>query len=304
MSLTLHLARQCLDSRIVLIEGEHMKGAYWLDRGEYPFASRFLDLTPGRMHYVDEGQGEPVVLVHGTPTWSFLYRHIISGLSSSGYRCVAPDLIGFGLSDKPRDWSYRPEDHARDVESLNETLGPRDITLVVHDFGGPIGLAYALAHPENVRRIVLSNTWMWSGRGERRYYPLRLGNRLFDNRVCETVYTRYDAPTELVFRMGVAERSRLPERVLNQYLGPQRTPDGRRGAWELLRHVVGSADWYDRLWAQRRRLADTPALIVWGAKDPFFGRADLARWVSLLHRSRTVELHDTGHFCGRRGAPS
>ncbi len=102
-------------------------------------------------------------MVHGTPTWSFMYRHLIRDLSPR-YRCIAPDHLGFGLSDRPAGWSYRPEDQARNLARLIETLGLKDLTLVVHDFGGPIGLAYALDHPENVRRLVLFNTWMWSFR--------------------------------------------------------------------------------------------------------------------------------------------
>lgn len=119
----------------------------WLDRAEYPFAPHHFESGDGRMHYVDEGEGEPVVLVHGTPTWSFLYsRHRIRGLSRTR-RVIAPGHLGFGLSEKPADALYRPEDHARRLEALLEHLGLEGITLVVHDFGGPIGLSYALRHP-------------------------------------------------------------------------------------------------------------------------------------------------------------
>lgn len=129
----------------------------WVDRAEYPFEPEAIILGPGTMRYLDEGDGESVVMVHGTPTWSFLYRHLVKGLRDR-YRCVVPDHLGFGLSDKPARWSYAPADQARNLTTLIETLGLKDITLVVHDFGGPIGLSYALEHPENVRRLVLFNT--------------------------------------------------------------------------------------------------------------------------------------------------
>ncbi|NBC18401.1 MAG: alpha/beta fold hydrolase, partial [Bacteroidetes bacterium] len=90
------------------------------------------------MHYVDEGDGPPVLMLHGNPTWSFLYRHLVRGLSDR-YRCVAPDYLGFGLSDKPPGWTYRPVDHARHIAHLIDTLALRDLTLVVQDWGGPIG---------------------------------------------------------------------------------------------------------------------------------------------------------------------
>ena len=89
----------------------------WLDRREYPFESRRVEVDGGRLHYVDEGQGPPVVMVHGTPTWSFLYRHLIKALRER-YRCLAPDHLGFGLSDRPPGWSYRPEAHARNLSRL------------------------------------------------------------------------------------------------------------------------------------------------------------------------------------------
>ena len=95
------------------------------------------------MHYVDEGQGPPLVFVHGTPDWSFVWRHLIKALSPR-YRCIAPDNLGFGLSDKPRDASYAPPEQAANLRQLIEHLGLRDITLVLHDFGGPFGLSYAI----------------------------------------------------------------------------------------------------------------------------------------------------------------
>src|SRR5262249_20412588 len=133
-----------------------MHNTDWIDRTEYPFTSRYLDLDAGRMHYVDEGEGHPIVMVHGTPDWSFLYRHLIKPLSV-GYRCIAPDHLGFGLSDKPIGWGYRPADHARNLRALIDHLGLERYTLVVHDFGGPIGLACAIERPEQVERLVISN---------------------------------------------------------------------------------------------------------------------------------------------------
>ena len=137
----------------------------WLDRVEYPFTSRWLDLPAGRLHYVDEGSGRPLVFVHGTPDWSFLWRHLIKALSPH-YRCVALDHMGFGLSDRPHGSWYLPENQSANLRALIERLELRDVTLVLHDFGGPFGLSYALERPDNVRSLVLMNTWMWSLRGD------------------------------------------------------------------------------------------------------------------------------------------
>lgn len=109
-----------------------MNNSNWLSKEEYPFKSNSLDLPMGRLHYVDEGEGEALVMVHGNPSWSFLYRHLIKQLSPQ-FRCAVPDHIGFGLSDKPLDLDYMPEQQARNLTQLIESLNLKDITLVVQD---------------------------------------------------------------------------------------------------------------------------------------------------------------------------
>src|SRR5262245_22692226 len=133
----------------------------WLDRTLYPFAGHAFSTPEGRMHYVDEGQGRPLLLVHGTPSWSFEWRAAIAGLRDAA-RCVAPDHLGFGLSDKPAQAAYKPADHARRLLELVRALDLREITLVVHDFGGPIGLPVLLQEPARVRALVVVNSWAWA----------------------------------------------------------------------------------------------------------------------------------------------
>jgi pimeloyl-ACP methyl ester carboxylesterase len=141
---------------------EHGTG---IDRAAYPFTSRWLATPSGRLHYIDEGGGEPVLFVHGTPTWSFEWRHVVRALAPR-WRCIAPDHLGFGLSDRPRDFPYTPEAHAANLAHFVDALGLQRFTLVVHDYGGPIALSLALGRPERVRRLVLINTWMWSFVGD------------------------------------------------------------------------------------------------------------------------------------------
>jgi pimeloyl-ACP methyl ester carboxylesterase len=134
----------------------------WLDRAAFPFAARNLALHDGRIHYIDEGpEGADslLVLVHGTPTWSFEYRHLIHALRPR-HRVIALDHLGFGLSDRPAAADYRPEAHARRFAEFVEALGLPRFTLVTHDFGGPIALPFAAAHPDRVAGLVLFNTWL------------------------------------------------------------------------------------------------------------------------------------------------
>ena len=266
----------------------------WVDRREYPFEPRELDVEGGRLSYVDEGEGAPIVMVHGTPTWSFLYRHLIRELSPR-YRCVAPDHLGFGLSDRPADWSYRPEDQARNLARLIETLGLKDITLAVHDYGGPIGLAYALDHPENVRRLVLFNTWMWSFTGDRRVaWPARiLGGRLG-----RYLYEKRQFSVRVMLRHAVADRRRYTREVEQHYL---QALDGH-ATWIYARELLGSGAWFASLWARRDRIARIPTILIWGMKDPAFARY-LPRWRQVFEQAEVVQLADCGHAPPEERAP-
>jgi haloalkane dehalogenase len=123
----------------------------WLDTQEYPFTQHFFKTPDGNMHYVDEGLGEPIVFVHGNPAWSFEFRKLIKEFSRTN-RCIAPDMIGFGLSDKPAEYSYLPKDQAKNLDLFLESLPLENITMVVGDWGGPVGLSYALNHPEKIKK--------------------------------------------------------------------------------------------------------------------------------------------------------
>ena len=263
----------------------------WVDRRLYPFRPRYLDVGPGRMHYVDEGEGPVVVLVHGTPTWSFLDRHLIRELSRD-HRVIALDHLGFGLSDKPTGWSYRPEDHARNLEHLIEHLELRDITLVVHDFGGPIGLSYAIRHPQTVRALVLFNTWMWSLEGT----PTERVSKFMGGPIGRFLYTRLNLSPRVLLKAAFGDKRKLTREVHRHYIEAFSTPEERYGPWVLARELIGSSDWYESLWQHRSHLAAKPSLILWGMKDPAFGRDALERWQAALTNARTIEFPEAGHF--------
>ena len=258
----------------------------WLDRTEYPFAPHWLALDAGRIHYVDEGEGAPIVMAHGTPTWSFLYRHLVKGLRGR-YRCVVPDHLGFGLSERPTDWSYRPADQATNLARLIEGLGLKDITLIVHDFGGPIGLSHAIERPDNVRRLILFNTWLWSFRGDRRFEWF---SRILGSRFGRVLYERFGFSVRVMLKRAVADRARYTAAVHRHYLGAL---DGH-ATWVYAREVMGSSDWYAALWQRRDRIAQIPALLIWGLRDPAFGTF-LPRWRTVFERTEVVELPDVGH---------
>jgi haloalkane dehalogenase len=267
-----------------------MQSTGWVDREAYPFVDRFYDLPAGRMHYVDEGSGPPIVFVHGTPTWSFLYRYLIRCLSAD-YRCVAPDHLGFGLSDKPAGWSYRPQEGAANLRKFIEGLDLKDFTLVVHDFGGPIGLSYALDCPRNVRRLVIFNTWLWGTRGDPHF---SVAGKLLDNALGRLLYLRLGFSVRVMLPFG--GHSPLPPEIRSQYLAPLSTPADRVATWACAQALLGESDWYESLWQRRAAIQDKPALILWGLKDGAFRPQDLARLETIFRAAQVRRYPAAGHL--------
>lgn len=264
----------------------------WLDRAEYPFAAHTLTLDAGQMHYIDEGQGRPLVMVHGTPTWSFLYRQLIKDLAPT-YRCVAPDHLGFGLSAKPEHWTYRPADHARQLRTLIEHLGLRDIVLVVHDFGGPIGLSYAIEQPQNVAALVIFNTWMWPTA----INPLGAAlYRAFSATLGRLLYRRMNVSARLLLKLLWGDKTTLTPAIHAHYINAVPRPQDRQGQWIWSRELIGSQAWFGQLWQQRERISDKPALLLWGMRDPTFNEGYLRRWQELFVAAQTVTFPQAGHF--------
>lgn len=266
--------------------------ATWFDREEYPFDPHFQKVKHGRMHYVDVGRGQPIVMVHGSPTWSFMYRNLIKGLSGE-YRCIAPDNLGFGLSDKPKYFSYKPEAQAENFDCFIQELGLRNIILLVHDYGGPIGLNYAIQNPHNVSRIIMMNTWMWSRKGD---FELEKVNKLLKKRVGRFLYERMNFATRFLLKQAVHNPANLSKPILNHYINAFSTRESRKSAMVSARELIDSSDWFESLWRAREAIADTPALLLWGMDDPFIGTNALDMWHQLFHNQRMIRLASTGHL--------
>lgn len=267
-------------------------GNAWINRELYPYEAKAHQVPAGTLRYVDAGQGEPVVMVHGNPAWSFVYRKLIAGLSGQ-YRCIAPDHIGFGQSDKPYTWSYLPRDHAANLTSLLESLNLDGITLVVQDWGGPIGLAYAIEHPERVKRLVILNTWMWSVRDDW-YYQAFSG--VVGGPIGRFLCRHFNFFARVVYRQAYGDRSLITPEIHRHYLDALPTGDSRKGTWVFPRQIIQSSDWLASLWSRRDRLADKPVMIAWGMKDIAFREKELRRWQGLFPRAQVTRLETAGHF--------
>jgi haloalkane dehalogenase len=263
----------------------------WLDHSDYPFAPHWAQVREGRLHYVDEGNGPPVVFAHGTPTWSFEYRHIIRTLAPA-FRCIAPDHLGFGLSDRPASAAYTPEAHAARFREFVDGLGLSRFSLVAHDYGGPIALPLAL--DGRVQRLVLMNTWMWPFNDDP---EMRRRGRMVSGGLGRFLYKRLNASLRLLTPSAYGDRRKLTPRIHRHYLEPFSEPASRvQVLWPLARALLGSSAHYASLWERRARLREIPVLIVWGLKDTAFRPHLLQRWQSFLPGARVVTIAEAGHW--------
>ncbi|OJJ15264.1 alpha/beta hydrolase [marine bacterium AO1-C] len=268
-----------------------MKNQDWIQPTLYPFRHRYMQLRQGQMHYIDEGQGETIVFVHGTPTWSFLYRDFIKSLSTQ-YRCIAIDHLGFGLSDKPKNFVGTPQAHSQNLEEFIDRLGLENVTLVVHDFGGPIGLSWAIAHPEKVKRIVLFNTWLWETKTDKDAQKI---DKLLHGWLGNYLYLNTNFSPKVLLKQAFFDKKKLNKSVHRHYLKPFPNKASRYGLLKIGQSLVGSSDWYQQQFEQIDQIKDRPLLILWGMQDKFIRPTYLQKWVKALPQAKVVELQ-AGHF--------
>jgi haloalkane dehalogenase len=262
----------------------------WVPKDLYPFESHYAQTDGASVHYVDEGSGPPLLLLHGNPTWSFLYRELIKGLSDR-YRCIAPDHPGFGLSRAAAEYSYTPAEHAAALEQLVEQLDLTDTTLMTQDWGGPIGFAVATRHPERFSGFVIGNTWAWPKSDP--------GTQLF-SRVLGGPVGRYLILNRNFFvekiLPGNVKRRRLSPREMDAYRGPFPTPESRRPMHVFPREILGSRPFLAQVEQGLATLRDRPALIVWPTKDVAFKEPERRRWEQLFPNHSTITLEGAGHY--------
>jgi len=263
----------------------------WLDKSEYPFASRYFMVGGHRLHYIDEGKGDVLLFVHGTPSWSFDFRGVISRLRPD-FRCVAIDLIGFGLSDKPPDYDYSIQTHSDVFKQFIESNGLKDITLVLHDFGGPIGLNYAINWPENVNSIVLLNSWMWNTSRDPELIKL---SSLLKNPLVPFLYLYFNFSARVLLPASFGSR-KLSRKTHRQYLGPFRRKADRYGTLAFARSLVEDQEWFQSLWDRRGAITSKNILFIWGMKDRLIKPHMLDKFLSGFPDADVLRLPESGHF--------
>ncbi|HEU0185046.1 MAG TPA: alpha/beta fold hydrolase [Blastocatellia bacterium] len=265
----------------------------WFNGEDYPFQSRYIDLTWGRMHYVDEGAGEAIVFVHGTPSWSYEFHAEIKELSKT-YRCVAMDHLGFGLSERPENWDYAVESHRKSFSQFIDRLGIKRFSLVMHDFGGPIALPWAIAHPGQILSMALSNSWFWPFEVIDADFARR--KRWLDSAFMKFAYLRLNFSAQMLVKMAWGRRRPLDHRTHNHYRKLFPNSKSRIGAWALAQALVHPQNDFLDFEKTFSALRGIPTLLLWGEEDRFVKKIHLEKWRSLLPEAKVVTLPDVGHF--------
>ena len=255
----------------------------------FPFESRWFDSPAGKIHYLDEGEGPPILFLHGNPTWSFLYRGIIIRLRKA-FRCVAPDYPGFGLSAHPPDYRYTPEEHAEAVSALVRELDLGSLTIMGHDWGGPIGMQVALENTSRLRALVMGNTWYWPTEA----LHLKAFSWILSTGYLQGLILRKNLFVDRMLRVGV--KHKLAPEVMEQYRGPFPTVDSRAGTAEFVRQLTLSSNWLAQLESGvRRHLSHLPLLLTWGVEDLAYTPAFMDTFRRDFPQTRAVRL-DAKHF--------
>lgn len=261
---------------------------------QYPFTTREYLLPEGdRLSYLDEGSGRLLVFLHGNPSWSYLYRNLVSAFKDS-YRCVAPDHLGCGLSDKPQDYPYRLVDHIDNLEQLLESLGGQRCVLVMHDWGGAIGMGWAARHPDKVDGLVVMNTAAFRSRR----IPLRIA-------VCRwpvigaLLVRGLNAFAGAATRMAVTRP--MDSRVAAGFIYPYDSWANRVAIHRFVEDIPldrGHPSWPElvRIEEGLGSLKDKPMLVCWGGKDFCFNDSFFAEWQRRFPRAETLYLPEAGHY--------
>lgn len=263
----------------------------WIDKTEYPFKSNYYEINGCQLHYIDEGEGRTVLFVHGTPSWSFEFRNIIKELRKY-CRCIAIDHIGFGLSDKPKDYDYSCENHYQTLRKFIAFKKLKSFSLFVHDFGGPIGFQYAVLHPETVDNFVIMNTWMWSLENHPEFNKIK---KRLESRLLPFLYKQLNFSAKVLLPASFGEK-KISRHLLKQFSRPFSKPSERIGTLAFARSLIHDNGWFESLWQQRQKILEKPVLFVWGMKDPFLKPDFLHRFQQQFSNSKLTQLPQCGHF--------
>ena len=266
----------------------------WLSRDMYPFKSQFFTTPSGhKMHFIDEGKGETIVFIHGNPSWSFEFRHLIKSLSPQ-FRCIAVDHIGFGISDSSDDnVDYSIVAHSANFKALTDHLQLNNISLYMSDWGGPIGLDFARSYPAKMKSLIITNTWAWPVAHDPHFVMFSL---MMSSYLGRYLIRRFNIFVNKVLPKATGKKAVLTPQVMAHYRNAQKTRSSRSASAALPREIIKQTKWLDSIWNDRQAFVNLPALILWGDRDIAFRQKELARWQAELINAEVHQYKECGHF--------
>lgn len=263
----------------------------WVDDELFPFESRFIDIDGHTVHYVDEGAGPTLLLLHGNPTWSFLWRDVIRALRDD-FRCIALDYPGFGLSTPKPGYRYLPEEHADVVTAFVDTLGLKEVTLVGQDWGGMIGLAAVQRRPGVFDRLVLANTWAWPLNG---VFHFEWFARIVGGPPMRFLARRLNLVVKAFIPLG-HQRRKPTAAEITHYRRAQDTPERRQASAVLPGQIIASRAFFAEVEAGLADIAQLPTLIVWGEADIGIRPQERERLEATFTDHKTVIVEGAGAY--------
>jgi haloalkane dehalogenase len=257
---------------------------------EFPFAANYRDVDGLRLAHIDEGDGAPVIFVHGEPTWSFLWRKVIPPVRDAGFRCIAPDLAGFGRSDKPTDIGWYSYDRHTDLTAtLLQELDLRDATVVVHDWGGPIGLRLAVEHPERIARMAVLDTGLFTGH-----------QRMTDAWTAFRDFVERTEDLPVGFLVRGACKSDPGDEVIAAYDAPYPDAASKAGARAFPLMIPRSPEQPGAAAGQRvqdaLRQDQRPKLVLWADSDPILPLHVGERFATAIGGPPPRTIEQASHF--------
>ncbi|TFG04613.1 MAG: alpha/beta fold hydrolase [Promethearchaeota archaeon] len=266
--------------------------------GTFPFRPHYKEINGFQMHYVDEGREEPIVCVHGEPTWGYLYRKFITSLSNN-HRVVVPDHMGFGKSEVPQNKQYRLEQHVDNLSKLLLALDLKDVTLVFQNWGGPIALGFATRYPDRVKRLIIMNSSVGVAKPDRQlWYESMLKDGTYD----QLMGNMQVFIPNMMFGTFVRKIPFAEKKIMKKaYMGPFPTPESNIGARAFPLDIPKGTDHPSSQIMQEVRdnlhlFENTPKIIIWGMKDRIFPPKIIQVWLKQYPNTTVYELSDAGHF--------
>lgn len=269
-----------------------MKNISWLDKKVYPFQNFYAAHADGNLHYVDEGKGPVLLFVHGTPEWSFSYRHLIKRFATS-YRCIALDHLGFGLSDKPQHADYSVQAHAERLEWFIQFHNLKNITIISGDFGAGMVISYALKKIENIRALIFWNSWCWDVMPDKHFSTAA---KTIHTAFGKFLYKKMNFPVNYIMPKAYGNKKKFTKEIHHHYKMPLNNSENRIATYTIAKELKDAGNFWNNLWMEIEKLNSLPILFIWGMKDIFVPAYLIDIWKTKLKDAEIFKIETGGHF--------